>query len=67
MDSSHTPDTPISRTASVIDFRQELHVEQRLGRVHGKVGGRSGFNVGFFDGSARLQWEIPVRWATPLP
>lgn len=67
MDSSRILDTPSSRTASVIDFRQELHIEQRLGRFHGKAGGRHGFNVGFFDGSSRIQWEIGLHWRAPLP
>ncbi len=67
LDSSRISETPTTRTASVIDFRQELHIQQRLGRFHGKTGNRHGFNAGFFDGSARIQWEVSMSWATPLP
>ncbi len=66
-DSARIPDTPLARTASVLDFRQESHVIERLGRFHAKTGARRGFNVGFCDGSARIQWEVLSAWANPLP
>ncbi|MGE3107655.1 MAG: type II secretion system protein [Phycisphaerales bacterium] len=67
VDSARTGDTPQSRTASVLDFRQESHVVERLGRFHSKAGPRRGFNTGFCDGSARIQWDIQGRWVQPLP
>lgn len=67
VDSARTPDTPLSRTASVLDFRQEPHVMERLGRFHAKTGSRQGFNVGFCDGSSRIQWDVIASWAHPLP
>lgn len=66
-DSSPTPDTPPSRTASVLDFRLMSHITERLGRYHAKTGARRGFNTGFADGSARIQWEVLATWAQPLP
>jgi prepilin-type N-terminal cleavage/methylation domain-containing protein len=58
---------PSDRTASVIDFRQPTHVTERLGRFHSRHGGVGGFNSAFFDGSARIQWEVPEHWTRPLP
>jgi prepilin-type N-terminal cleavage/methylation domain-containing protein len=67
VDSARTIDTPPSRTASVLDFRQESHVVERLGRFHARSGSHGGFNTGFCDGSARIQWDILARWVQPLP
>lgn len=47
---------PDTRTSSVIDFRQPIHVRDRLGRFHGGGGSRNNpksFNVLLADGSAR--------------
>lgn len=58
---------PNSRTASMIDFRQQAHIERRLGRFHAGHDNLGGFNAAFFDGSARAQWAIPEHWRNPLP
>lgn len=62
---------PPTRTASVVDFRQAMHVQSRIGAFHG---GRSGgmVNVGFYDGSARTQSRpsaeaMPAHWLWKLP
>ena len=55
---------PPTRTASVLDFRQEQHVIQRLGRFHD---GRKAFQAAFFDGSASVRAEIPGEWRDSLP
>ena len=58
---------PPSRTASVIDFRQDAHVAGRLARIHAG----SSTNHANFDGSAttsRLGRDpVPDRWRTSLP
>lgn len=54
---------PTTRTASVIDFRQQGHVQRRLGRVH--ADGR--FQWVGFDGSARGASTVEAWWTTPLP
>lgn len=56
---------PPTRTAGVLDFRQEAHRRDRLGRFHGA--GRSGFNAAGFDGSARAHAEVSAAWTAPLP
>lgn len=64
---------PATRTASVIDFRQPLHVEFRLGRFHGSAsrpGGstpRKTVQAANLDGSARSVLDVPVSWRKPLP
>ena len=55
---------PPPRTASVLDFRREAHVANRLGRFHEK---RRAFNAVAFDGSARPYKRIPPSWRDPLP
>lgn len=59
---------PPTRTASVVDFRQPTHIAERLERFHAS---RRGFNVVFYDASARTvimnhPWPIP-DWLMPLP
>ncbi|HZW05852.1 MAG TPA: type II secretion system protein [Phycisphaerales bacterium] len=56
------------RSAGQIDFRQQAHVDQRLGWVHGGKASRS-FNAGLFDGSARAVAETPLPdwFAVPVP
>lgn len=66
-DQATTDPPPNSRTASMIDFRQESHVERRLGRFHARQGDVRRFNAAFFDGSARTQWQVPEHWLLPLP
>jgi hypothetical protein len=55
---------PPTRTASVLDFRLEDHIRDRLGRFHA---GMRQFNAGMFDGSARGWNAIPSNWLLPLP
>jgi prepilin-type N-terminal cleavage/methylation domain-containing protein len=57
---------PPTRTASTIDFRQPTQVADRLGLVH-PPRGRSGFNAGMFDASARAFVTVPAEWSQPLP
>lgn len=42
---------PPTRTASVVDFRDPVHVRERLGRWHGSP---ATYQAAMFDGSARL-------------
>ncbi|MBX9737228.1 MAG: type II secretion system GspH family protein [Phycisphaerales bacterium] len=55
---------PSTRTASVIDFRVEGHVRERVGRFHAD---RKVFNAVRFDGSALGFREVLADWAQPLP
>lgn len=57
---------PPTRTASVIDLRQEAHATQRIGRWHG---GRADarFHAVRFDGSAGGYEEVPASWLEALP
>ncbi len=57
------PAPPPTRSASVLDFRLDDHINNRLARIH--TG--SSFNAGMFDGSSRPFHEIPQDWAQPLP
>lgn len=57
---------PPTRTASVIDFREPAHVEERIGRVHGGPEWMVGFHVGFYDGSTNRRSEVETGWATPI-
>lgn len=67
MDAARTGDTPTSRTASVLDFRIPAHVAERLGRFHGRAHPNGKFNVGLFDGSAKLMDQVMPHWSEPLP
>ncbi len=67
IDSAVPPSTisdppPPSRTSSVIDFRQPLHVQTRLGWFHSKA-----FQASMFDLSARRHKVVDPRWSEPLP
>jgi hypothetical protein len=67
MDSDVPPATttdppPPTRTAAMIDFRQALHVQTRLGWFHTK-----GFDAAMFDLSARRQQAVDQMWCRPLP
>ena len=56
---------PATRTASVIDFRQEEHVSRRLGFWHGgKADGRC--HAVMFDGSARGFGAVQPMWLEVL-
>ena len=62
---------PPTRTASVIDFRQPLHVELRIGAFHAGRGTKM-FNASWFDGSVRSEGkrapdQVPSEWLSPLP
>jgi type II secretory pathway pseudopilin PulG len=57
---------PPARTASVIDFREPSHVEDRIGRVHGGPDWRGAFHVAFYDGSANRRDEVDSAWASPI-
>ncbi len=60
-----TPDAPpATRTSSVLDFRLEAHIAERLGRFHAR-GAR--FNAVHFDGAAGGYGEVPAIWREPLP
>jgi len=55
---------PATRTASVLDFRQPLHVSARLARPHG---GRNRFNAAMMDGSVAGRTEVEEAWSERLP
>ncbi len=83
VDSAVTPPAPgappPTRTASVLDFRQQSHVQQRLGRFHATASpagvaaspvpglSQGVFNTLHFDGSARPARDIPALWLERLP
>jgi prepilin-type N-terminal cleavage/methylation domain-containing protein len=60
---------PSTRTASVIDFRNQSHVDVRVGRFHGKNGKNAAgaFHVVMIDGSAKPHTTIADSWRLPLP
>lgn len=69
MDSAVPPPTttnppPPTRTASVLDFRQPDHVEQRLGRFHSR---QRLFDAAAFDGSAKSHIDVQPAWRIALP
>jgi prepilin-type N-terminal cleavage/methylation domain-containing protein len=57
---------PPTRTASVLDFRQQSHLDARLGRFHAGAPLKS-FDAAMFDGSATGRREVPSLWLKPLP
>lgn len=58
---------PPTRTASMIDFRQPLHVAQRVGLVHGrKRSNHAGLDTSVRSISIELP-GIPENWKQPLP
>lgn len=54
---------PPTQTSSVIDFRQQSHLDRRLGRFH--AGGS--FHAAMFDASARVVDVVEPHWSDPLP
>lgn len=64
-----TSGPPPTRTASMIDFRQPVHVAERLGRFHSGNGAAPDgvFNVLRFDGSAGDARAVEEHWKRPLP
>jgi len=64
-----TSGPPSTRTASMLDFRQEVHVRERLGRFHsgGDAGPEDAFNVLRFDGSAAPERRVAPHWLDALP
>ncbi len=57
------PAPPPERTASVLDYRNADHVENRIARFHSQ---RS-FQSSLLDGSATSWQEVPAEWLEPLP
>lgn len=57
---------PATRTASVIDFRQDAHAAERLGLWHGGPADRRCHAV-MFDGSARGFAGVRAGWLEALP
>lgn len=55
---------PPTRTASIIDFRNDQHVAERLGLYHGR---RDMFMGSRFDLSVGAYREPPWTWRRPLP
>jgi prepilin-type N-terminal cleavage/methylation domain-containing protein len=69
LDSAVPPPTtsdppPPTRTASVMDFRDPVQVETRLGRFHTR---QRLFQAAMFDGSARALRDVGSDWSRPLP
>lgn len=56
---------PPTRTIGTVDFRQESHRRDRVGRFHGSA--RSAFNAVMFDTSTRGEREVRGEWMTALP
>ncbi len=52
------------RTASMIDFRQDARLAERLAFIH--AAGAT-FNAALADGSARAARTVPAAWREPLP
>jgi prepilin-type N-terminal cleavage/methylation domain-containing protein len=57
---------PPTRTASVIDFRESSHVEERIGRVHGESDSGGFFHAARYDGSAHREDIPPDSWRSPI-
>lgn len=55
---------PPTRSASVIDFRDETHITDRLGDFHDH---EKAFNAAMCDLSARMFKSVPAIWQNPLP
>lgn len=53
---------PPIRSSSVLDLRNEAHVQDRIARVH-----TTRFNVVFYDASITAEKQPPAIWRTPLP
>lgn len=60
---------PATSTSSVLDFRQQSHVDTRVGRFHsGGAYKRDGvFQAVRYDGSARSSKDVLRDWLEPLP
>lgn len=55
---------PATRSASVLDFRIDEHIQERLAIFHGAD---DVFNATFLDGSARGNRDVSPAWAQALP
>lgn len=70
MDSAAAPITgnapPPTRTASMVDFRDETHIRDRIGYFHGGAAPKARFNVAHFDGSASVYNTVLEYWREPL-
>jgi prepilin-type N-terminal cleavage/methylation domain-containing protein len=55
---------PPTRSASVLDFRDPVHVAARLGVFHSR---ETRFNAALCDLSARVFPAVPSGWERPLP
>lgn len=62
-----TSGPPPTRTASMLDFRQEVHVTERLGRFHSSGGEKGAFDWLRFDGSAATERRVLEHWKEALP
>lgn len=61
--------TPSNRTASILDFSQVEHTDKsvetcRLGWFHAS---KRAFESVRYDGSVRMEREVPQAWSEPLP
>ena len=63
IDAQTTGGPPATRTASVLDFRVQRHIDARIARVHA----RQAWNWVNFDGSARNARVVSDLWKQPLP
>lgn len=63
VDAQPDPADPLTRCWSVLDFRQNDHVAERLGTYHAS----RRFQAAMFDTSAKACENVDPAWATPLP
>lgn len=62
------PPLPEGRCASVVDFRPDANMADRIGRYHpGASGGSAALNAASFDGAVRAFADVPDRWLEALP
>lgn len=69
---TQSPPLPADRCASVIDFRPDAAMADRIGRWHTGAGARAGapapaFNAAMLDGSVAAHADAPASFEEPLP
>lgn len=69
---TQSPPLPADRCASVIDFRPDAAMADRIGRWHTGAGVRAGapapaFNAAMLDGSVAAHADAPASFEDPLP